>query len=182
MTTPVSRPAARPCLRRTGVLAAALALLLAAAGRLPRRTRTRWSPRSTASKSTRAISPSPRRKPASFRRCRRTPRRTIWSQFMADMILVSKAAEDQEAGRQPRVQAQELAFARKKLLMAELLQSVGKEALTDEAMHKVYDDAVKQMRREEGSACAPHPDPRRARRRKGRARRPRTRSRRSSRA
>ena len=29
--------------------------------------------------------------------------------------------------------------------MGELLQSVGKAALTDEAMHKVYDDAIKQL-------------------------------------
>ena len=38
-----------------------------------------------------------------------------------------------------------LEFARKKLLMEGLLQSVGKEALTDDAMHKVYDEAVKQI-------------------------------------
>src|SRR6185437_14353712 len=31
------------------------------------------------------------------------------------------------------------------LLMEGLLQSVGKQAITDEAMHKVYDDAVKQI-------------------------------------
>jgi peptidyl-prolyl cis-trans isomerase C len=38
-----------------------------------------------------------------------------------------------------------IAFARNKLLMEQLLQSVGKEALTDEATHKVYDEAVKQL-------------------------------------
>jgi peptidyl-prolyl cis-trans isomerase C len=41
-----------------------------------------------------------------------------------------------------------IAFARDKLLMEELLQSVGKAALTDDAMHKVYDEAVKQMGQE----------------------------------
>jgi peptidyl-prolyl cis-trans isomerase C len=38
-----------------------------------------------------------------------------------------------------------MTFARNKLLMEMLLQSTGKEALTDAAMHKVYDEAVKQM-------------------------------------
>ena len=65
-------------------------------------------------------------------------------QFMADMILVSKAAEDQKLGDTPAFK-KHLELARKKLLMSELLQSVGKQALTDEAMHKVYDEAVKQM-------------------------------------
>jgi len=65
-------------------------------------------------------------------------------QFMADMILVSKAAEDRKFA-DSRTFKKHLDIARKKLLMAELLQSVGREALTDAAMHKVYDDAVKQM-------------------------------------
>jgi peptidyl-prolyl cis-trans isomerase C len=65
-------------------------------------------------------------------------------QFVADMILVSKAAEDKKMADTP-VFKQRLAFARNKLLMEELLQSTGKAALTEEAMHKVYDDAVKQM-------------------------------------
>jgi peptidyl-prolyl cis-trans isomerase C len=65
-------------------------------------------------------------------------------QFVADMILVSKAAEDKKMDNAPQFK-QRLAFARNKLLMEELLQSTGKAALTDEAMHKVYDDALKQM-------------------------------------
>ena len=65
-------------------------------------------------------------------------------QFVADMILVSKAAEDKKFGDAPDFK-RKLEFARKKLLMEGLLQSVGKEALTDEAMHKVYDEAVKQI-------------------------------------
>jgi peptidyl-prolyl cis-trans isomerase C len=65
-------------------------------------------------------------------------------QFVADMILVSKAAEDKKFGDGPDFK-RKLEFARKKLLMENLLQSVGKEALTDEAMHKVYDEAVKQV-------------------------------------
>jgi peptidyl-prolyl cis-trans isomerase C len=65
-------------------------------------------------------------------------------QFMADMILVSKAAEAKKLGDGPDFK-RKLEFARNKLLMESLLQSVGKEAMTDAAMHKVYDDAVKQI-------------------------------------
>ena len=65
-------------------------------------------------------------------------------QFVADMILVSKAAQDKKFGETADFK-RKLEFARKKLLMEGLLQSVGKEALTDDAMHKVYDEAVKQI-------------------------------------
>jgi peptidyl-prolyl cis-trans isomerase C len=65
-------------------------------------------------------------------------------QFVADMILVSKAAEDKKFGDSVEFK-RKVDFARKKLLMEGLLQSVGKEALSDEAMHKVYDEAVKQI-------------------------------------
>jgi peptidyl-prolyl cis-trans isomerase C len=69
-------------------------------------------------------------------------------QFMADMILVAKAAEDKKMADTPDFK-RKVAFARNKLLMETLLQSTAKEALTDAAMHKVYDDAVKQMAPEE---------------------------------
>jgi peptidyl-prolyl cis-trans isomerase C len=68
--------------------------------------------------------------------------------FMTDMILVSKAAQDQKLGDTPEF-AKKLAFNRNKLLMAALLDKTGKAAMTDEAMRKVYDDAVKQMPAEE---------------------------------
>ncbi len=64
-------------------------------------------------------------------------------QFTADMMLVSKAAEA-KFGKDDAFK-QKLEFARKKLLMEELLQSTGKEALTEAAMRQVYDDAIKQM-------------------------------------
>src|SRR6202034_4862267 len=41
------------------------------------------------------------------------------------------------------------AFDHNRLLMESLLQSVGKAALSDEAEHKVYDEAVKQMANEQ---------------------------------
>lgn len=69
-------------------------------------------------------------------------------QFVADMILVSKTAEDKKMGDSASFE-RKVAFARNKLLMERLLQSVGKEALTDDAMHKVYDEAVKQMGQEQ---------------------------------
>jgi peptidyl-prolyl cis-trans isomerase C len=69
-------------------------------------------------------------------------------QFMADMMVVSKAAEDKKMGDTPEFKAK-LEFARKKLLMEAILQQTAKDALTDAAMHKVYDDAVKTMADEE---------------------------------
>jgi len=63
-------------------------------------------------------------------------------QFMADLILVSKDAEAKKAGDSAEFKHR-LEFERRKLLMSNLLQTIGKAALTDEAMHKVYDDAVK---------------------------------------
>jgi len=68
-------------------------------------------------------------------------------QFVADMILVSKAAEDKKFGDVADFK-RKLEFARKKLLMEGLLQSVGKTAVTDEAMRQVYDEAVKQIAEE----------------------------------
>jgi peptidyl-prolyl cis-trans isomerase C len=65
-------------------------------------------------------------------------------QFWADMILVSKAAEAKKFGDTAAFKRR-LQFDRNKLLMDALLQSVAKDALTDAEMHKVYDDAVKQM-------------------------------------
>jgi peptidyl-prolyl cis-trans isomerase C len=63
-------------------------------------------------------------------------------QFMADLIMVSKDAETQKVGDSPEFKHR-MEFERRKLLMSNLLQTVGKSALTDAAMHKVYDDAVK---------------------------------------
>ena len=69
-------------------------------------------------------------------------------QFMADVILVAKAAEAQKIGDTPAFKKR-LEFERRKMLMSDLMQSVGKAALTDAAMHKVYDEAVKQIGQQE---------------------------------
>jgi peptidyl-prolyl cis-trans isomerase C len=65
-------------------------------------------------------------------------------QFTADMVLVSKAADDKKLGDTPDFK-RKLAFNRNKLLMEALLTQTGKESLTEAAMKKVYDDAVRQM-------------------------------------
>ena len=65
-------------------------------------------------------------------------------QFMADVILVSKAAEAKKVGETADFK-RKMEFERRKLLMSDLMQSVGKTALTDEAMHKVYEEAIKQL-------------------------------------
>ena len=70
------------------------------------------------------------------------------TQFVTDMTLLTQAAEAKKLGDSEQFK-QKLEFARKKLLMESLLQSVGKDAVTDAALRKAYDDAVKQMPDEE---------------------------------
>lgn len=69
-------------------------------------------------------------------------------QFMADAILITKAAEDKKVSNDETFK-RKLEFARKKLLMESLLAQVAKEASTDAAMHKVFDDAVAKLPAEE---------------------------------
>jgi peptidyl-prolyl cis-trans isomerase C len=68
--------------------------------------------------------------------------------FMTDMIVVSKAAQEQKLDATPDF-AKRLQFNRNKLLMSALLEKVGKEALTEQEMRKVYEDAIKQVPAEE---------------------------------
>jgi len=69
-------------------------------------------------------------------------------QFMADMILITKAAEDKKIGDDATFKRR-LDFARKKMLMEGLLASVATEASTDAAMRAVYDEAVTKLPNEE---------------------------------
>jgi peptidyl-prolyl cis-trans isomerase C len=64
--------------------------------------------------------------------------------YLADVVMLAQAAEQQHLGNDPEVQHR-LAFDRNKVLMEAMLQKAGQAAQTDEALHKVYDDAVKQM-------------------------------------
>jgi peptidyl-prolyl cis-trans isomerase C len=64
--------------------------------------------------------------------------------YLGDVVLVAQAADQQKLGDRNEVKHR-IEFERNKVLMETLLQQVGQAALTDAAMHKVYDDAVKQM-------------------------------------
>ncbi|MBI3702447.1 MAG: peptidylprolyl isomerase [Rhizobiales bacterium] len=65
-------------------------------------------------------------------------------QISADLILVAKAAEAKKLGDTADFK-RKMEFNRRKTLMEGLMQSVAKEALTDAAMHKVYEEAIKQV-------------------------------------
>jgi len=69
-------------------------------------------------------------------------------QFMADAILITKAAEDKKLSDDAAFK-RKLEFARQKLLMESLLNQVAKDASTDAAMRAVYDDAVTKIPAEE---------------------------------
>jgi peptidyl-prolyl cis-trans isomerase C len=69
-------------------------------------------------------------------------------QFLTDMTVLTQAAEAKKMGQSDDFK-RKMEFARKKLLMESLLQSAGKDATTDEALHKTYDEAVKSMPPEE---------------------------------
>jgi peptidyl-prolyl cis-trans isomerase C len=64
--------------------------------------------------------------------------------YLTDMLLLTQAAEKQNVAESDEFKRR-LAHLRKKLLMETLLQQETKAAVTDASMHKVYDDAVKQM-------------------------------------
>jgi peptidyl-prolyl cis-trans isomerase C len=64
--------------------------------------------------------------------------------YLTDIILAAKAAENMKVPDQKDFKSR-LAYNRNKLLMEIVLQSEGKAAVTDQAMRKVYDEAVKQM-------------------------------------
>ncbi len=68
--------------------------------------------------------------------------------YLSDVIIVAQAAEKQNIADRDDVKHR-IAFERNKVLMEALLQDTGKAALTDDALHKVYDEAVKQMPPEE---------------------------------
>jgi peptidyl-prolyl cis-trans isomerase C len=68
--------------------------------------------------------------------------------YLVDVIVLSQAAEKQNIADRPDVKRR-LAFDRNRLLMESLLQDAGKSALSEDAEHKVYDEAVKQVKNEE---------------------------------
>ncbi len=68
--------------------------------------------------------------------------------YLSDVIIVAQAAEKQNIADRADVKHR-IAFERNKVLMESLLQDTGNAALTDDALHKVYDEAVKQLPPEE---------------------------------
>jgi peptidyl-prolyl cis-trans isomerase C len=64
--------------------------------------------------------------------------------YLADIILVSQAAEQKKIAETPEFKRR-VAMLRNKVLMGLALQDEVKSALTDEAFRKVYDEAVKSM-------------------------------------
>jgi peptidyl-prolyl cis-trans isomerase C len=68
--------------------------------------------------------------------------------YLADVIVLAQAAEQQKLAERDDVKHR-IQFERNKVLMETLLQNAGKAALTDDAMRKVYDEAVKQQAPEE---------------------------------
>jgi peptidyl-prolyl cis-trans isomerase C len=68
--------------------------------------------------------------------------------YLSDVIILAQVADKQKIGDRDDVKHR-VDFERNKVLMETLLRDTGKAALTDEAMHKVYDEAVKQMPPEE---------------------------------
>jgi peptidyl-prolyl cis-trans isomerase C len=67
--------------------------------------------------------------------------------FLADMMLVAKAAEAKKLQDSADFK-RKLNLARTKLLMEQFLQAEAKTAVTEAAMRKVYDEAVGQMSKE----------------------------------
>jgi peptidyl-prolyl cis-trans isomerase C len=63
--------------------------------------------------------------------------------YLADVIILAQAADQHQLADRGDVK-QRIDFERHKALMEALLQDAGKAAMTDDAMHKLYDEAIKQ--------------------------------------
>jgi peptidyl-prolyl cis-trans isomerase C len=68
--------------------------------------------------------------------------------YMTDIVLVTKAAEKQNLQDNEEFKRRQ-EFLRNKMLMGMMLQTRAKDAVTDEEMQKVYDEAAKSMTAEE---------------------------------
>jgi peptidyl-prolyl cis-trans isomerase C len=72
-------------------------------------------------------------------------RREYLTRYLTDMTLVAKAAEGRKLADSDEFK-QRIAYYRSKILMDLLLQSDAKAAVSDAAMHQLYDEASKQMK------------------------------------
>jgi peptidyl-prolyl cis-trans isomerase C len=64
--------------------------------------------------------------------------------YLSDVIILAQAADKQKIADRDDVKHR-IELERSRVLMETLLHDTGKAALNDEAMHEVYDEAVKQM-------------------------------------
>jgi peptidyl-prolyl cis-trans isomerase C len=71
-------------------------------------------------------------------------RREYLTAYLTDMTLVARAAEGRKLADSAEFQ-QRLAYYRNKILMELLFQSEAKAAVSDGAMHQLYDEAARQM-------------------------------------
>jgi peptidyl-prolyl cis-trans isomerase C len=71
-------------------------------------------------------------------------KRDYLTTFLADMILVAKAAEARKMADGEDFK-QRLAYHRNKILMEMLLLQEGRSSVSDAALHRLYNEAVKQM-------------------------------------
>ncbi len=71
-------------------------------------------------------------------------RRDYILSYVTDIILAGKSAESKKYAEQKDFRTR-LAFMRNKLLLEMILNDQGKAAVTDQAMKKTYEEAVKQM-------------------------------------
>src|SRR5215470_14996140 len=68
--------------------------------------------------------------------------------YLADVVILAQAADQRQLANRGDVK-QRIEFERHKALMEALLQDAGKAAMTDDALHKVYNEAIKQTPNEE---------------------------------
>src|SRR5215469_10341240 len=68
--------------------------------------------------------------------------------YLADVIILAQAADQHQLANRGDVK-QRIEFERHKALMEALLQDAGKAAMSDDALHKVYNEAIKQTPNEE---------------------------------
>lgn len=74
--------------------------------------------------------------------------------YLINMVVLSQAAEQQQLAERQDVKRR-LTFDHNRVLMEILLHDAGRAAMSDEELHKVYDEAVRQMPKEE-EVCARH--------------------------
>lgn len=75
-------------------------------------------------------------------------RREYLISYLADVIMVAKAAEGKKVADSKDFKSR-IAFIRNKLLMELMLDAEGKAAVTDQSVKKAYEDAIKQMSTEQ---------------------------------